>query len=286
MTQLISLAQMPTMDNIDNMIAAWALNLLTAAIIFFVGKWLCGAAKSIFTKVCEKRSIDESLSRFAGGILYYLLMAIVIVASLSKLGVPTTSVVAILGAAGLAVGLALQGSLSNFAAGVMILLFRPFKTGDVIDGGGAVGVIVGIDMLTTELKSFDGKKLIVPNGKFLDSVITNINAYPSRRVDIEFSISYDDDVDKAREIMVDILGNDERVLAEPAVAVALINFGDSSIDMVARGWVDPSNWWPVLAETREKLKKAFDANGITIPFPQQDIHIIKDASEESEEVAS
>ncbi|MBC2604173.1 mechanosensitive ion channel family protein [Puniceicoccus vermicola] len=286
MNQLLSLAQMPTMDNIDNMVAEWALNLATAAIIFFVGKWLAGVARTVFTKVCEKRNIEASLSRFAASVLYYLLMAVVIVAALGKLGVPTTSVVAILGAAGLAVGLALQGSLSNFAAGVMILLFRPFKTGDVIDGGGVVGVIVGIDMLTTEMKSFDGKQMIVPNGKFLDSVITNINAYPSRRVDIEFSISYDDDVDQAREIMLDMLSKDERVLDDPAVTVALMNFGDSAIDMVARAWVAPSNWWGVLSESREKLKKAFDANGISIPFPQQDIHIIKDNSEEPEEAAS
>lgn len=286
MTQLLSLSQMPTMDNIDNMAAEWALNLLTAVIIFFVGRWIARAVRSIFTKVCEKRNIDPSLSRFAGSVLFYLLMAVVIVAALGKLGVPTTSVVAILGAAGLAVGLALQGSLSNFAAGVMILLFRPFKSGDVIDGGGVVGVIVGIDMLTTEMKSFDGKQMIVPNGKFLDSVITNINAYPSRRVDIEFSISYDDDVDQAREIMLDMLSKDERVLPDPAVSVALMNFGDSSIDMVARAWVAPSNWWGVLSETREKLKKAFDSNGITIPFPQQDIHIIKDSSDKSEEAVS
>lgn len=163
----------------------------------------------------------------------------------------------------------------------MILLFKPFKTGDVIDGGGVVGTVVGTDMLTTEMKSFDGKKMVVPNGKFLDSVITNINAYPNRRVDIEFSISYDDDVDKAREIVLGILSEDERVLPDPAVSVALMNFGDSSIDLVARPWVAPSDWWPVLAETREKIKKAFDANGITIPFPQQDVHIIRDAEQQA-----
>ncbi len=286
MTQLTTLAQMVTMDNIDNLAAQWALNLLTAIIIFFVGKWICNILKNVFTKVCESRQIDASLSRFAGSVIYYLLMTVVIVAALGKLGVPVTSVVAILGAAGLAVGLALQGSLSNFAAGVMILLFRPFKTGDVIDGGGVVGVIVGIDMLTTEMKSFDGKQMIVPNGKFLDSVITNINAYPSRRVDIEFSISYEDDVDQAREIVLGILNQDDRVLEDPKVSVALMNFGDSSIDLVARPWVAPSNWWPVLAETREKIKKAFDSNGITIPFPQQDVHIIRDSAPESEEAAS
>lgn len=277
---------MVTADNIDNLLAEWAINIAIAVIIFFVGKWIAGILRSLFVKVCEKRNIEVSLSRFASSVLYYLMMAVVVVAALSKLGVPTTSVIAILGAAGLAVGLALQGSLSNFAAGVMVLLFKPFKVGDVVDGGGACGVIVGIDMLTTEMKSFDGKKLIIPNGKFLDSVITNINAYPSRRVDIEFSISYDDDVDKAREIVLGILAEDDRILPDPAVSVALLSFGDSSIDLVARPWVAPSDWWGVLAQTREKIKKAFDANGITIPFPQRDVHIFHENADSSEKAAS
>ena len=268
-------------DNLDNHLADWALRIVFAAAIFFIGMWASKFVKRLFLSTCEKRKVDASLSRFVSSVLFYLLMAVVVVAALSKLGVPTTSVIAILGAASLAVGLALQGTLANFAAGVMILLFRPFKSGDVIDGGGVVGVVVGVDMMTTEIKSFDGKKLIVPNGKFLDSVITNINAYPSRRVDIEFSISYGDDVDKAREMVLDILRPDERVLDDPAVAVALLNFGDSSIDMVARAWVAPSDWWPVLAETREKIKKTFEANGITIPFPQRDIRILRDEEEKA-----
>ncbi len=286
MNTILPLAQVISVNSIGSALTQWGIDLVMALAIFFVGKWLCGVVQSMFTKVCEKRNIDVSLSRFASSVLYYLMMAVVVVAALSKLGVPTTSVIAILGAASLAVGLALQGSLANFAAGVMILLFRPFKTGDVVDGGGVAGVVVGIDMLSTEMKSFDGKKMIVPNGKFLDSVITNINAYPSRRVDIEFSISYDDDVDAAREIVVGILAKDERVLPDPAVTVAVLNFGDSSIDMVARPWVAPSDWWPVLSETREKLKKAFDANGITIPFPQRDLHIIHDNGAATEKVAS
>lgn len=267
-----------SVDNIDNLIADWGLRILFSVLIFVIGMYGSRFVKNLFTKACEKKKIDPSLSRFVGSVIYYLLMAVVIVAALSKLGVPTTSVVAILGAASLAVGLALQGSLSNFAAGVLILLFRPFKSGDVIDGGGVCGVVQGIDMLSTEVKSFDGKKLIVPNGKFLDSVITNINAYPNRRADIEFSISYEDDVDKAREVVLGILQEDERVLAEPAMAVALLNFGDSSIDMVARAWVEPANWWGVVSETREKLKKAFETNGITIPFPQRDLRIVKEES--------
>jgi small conductance mechanosensitive channel len=267
-----------SVDNLDNLLADWGLRLLFAVLIFFVGQWVSRLLKNIFTKVCEARQIDASLSRFVGSVLYYLLMAIVVVAALSKLGVPTTSVVAILGAASLAVGLALQGSLANFASGVMILLFKPFKSGDVIDGAGVCGVVEGIDMLTTEIKSFDGKKIIVPNGKFLDSVITNINAYPNRRVDIEFSISYHDDVDKAREVVTEILKADDRVLDEPAISVALLNFGESSVDLVARPWVEPSNWWGVLSENREKIKKAFEANGITIPFPQRDIRVVREES--------
>ncbi|MFP4352650.1 MAG: mechanosensitive ion channel family protein [Puniceicoccaceae bacterium] len=270
-----------SIDTIDNLLAEWALKIVFAAAIFFVGLWASKLVKRVFLSTCQKRKVDASLSLFVSSVLFYLLMAVVAVAALSKLGVPTTSVIAVLGAAGLAVGLALQGTLANFAAGVMILLFRPFKTGDVIDGGGVVGVVVGVDMMTTEVKSFDGKKLIVPNSKFLDSVITNINAYPSRRVDIEFSISYEDDVDKARETVLDILRPDERVLDDPAVAVALLKFGDSSIDMVAHAWVAPSDWWPVLSETREKIKKTFEANGITIPFPQRDIHIVREDAEKA-----
>jgi len=278
MTDLFNIAYV-SFDNFDNLLADWALKAVFALAIFFIGRWASKFVKGLFVKLCEKKQIDVSLTRFVGSVIYYLLMAVVVVAALSKLGVPTTSVIAILGAASLAVGLALQGSLSNFAAGVMILLFKPFRAGDVIDGGGVVGVVQGIDMLVTEVKSFDGKKLIVPNGKFLDSVITNINAYPMRRVDIEFSIAYDDNVDHAREIVLEILRADERVLEEPALTVALTSFGDSAINMVARPWAAPSNWWPVLSENREKIKKAFEANGITIPFPQRDIHIIKDEVE-------
>jgi len=275
MNNLLSLASV-SVDNLDNMLADWGLRILFAALIFFIGLKISRILKGLFLKVCEKKNIEASLSRFAGSIIYYLLMAIVLIASLNKLGVPTTSVIAILGAATLAVGLALQNSLSNFAAGVMILLFRPFKSGDVIDGAGVCGIVQGVDLISTEIKSFDGKKLIVPNGKFTDSVITNINAYPDRRADIEFSISYGDDVDKAREVVAGILQEDERVLAEPALAVAVLNFGDSSIDMVARAWVEPANWWGVVSETREKIKKAFETNGITIPFPQRDLRIVKE----------
>ncbi|MEM9017869.1 MAG: mechanosensitive ion channel domain-containing protein [Verrucomicrobiota bacterium] len=278
MNHIFSLAYV-SVDNIDNLLADWLIRIAFAAAIFFIGKWVAKFVKGLFLKVCEKKEIDSSLSRFVSIIIYYLILTFAVVAALSKLGFPTTSMVAIIGAAGLAVGLALQGCLSNFAAGVMILLFRPFKTGDVIDGGGVMGVVQGIDMLTTEVKSFDGKMLIVPNGKFLDSVITNINAYGMRRVDIDFSISYDDDVDEARKLVLEILQSDERVKEDPAVSIALMNYGDSSIDMVARAWVDCADFGGVLFENREKVKKVFDANGITIPFPQREIRILKDGEE-------
>jgi len=263
-------------DTISIILLEWALRLAYALIIFFVGKWIASFTKKSLRKVCEAKELDKSLTSFCTNVLYYLLMAVVLVAALSKLGVPTTSVIAIMGAAGLAVGLALQSSLSNFAAGVMILMFRPFKIGDAIVGGGTMGVVKEIDLLTTVLNSFDGKKVIVPNGKFLQDSITNISANPTRRVDMTYSIAYTDDLDQAKKIIMDILVEDERVLKDPAPAVALSELADNSVDIVARAWVDSPNWWPVLCETQEKVKKAFDSSGLTIPFPQRDVHIFQE----------
>lgn len=260
------------------MIQAGAMNLLVALLIFALGFWISGWVKRSIEGMARIKEIDATLVGFFSNIVRYLIVTVAVVAALSKLGVPTTSVVALLGAAGLAVGLALQNSLSNFAAGVMILLFRPFRGGDFIEAGGASGVVESIDLLTTILKTPDGKKVIVPNGSILGGVITNVTAYATRRVDWTFNISYEDEIDAARTIISNIFHADARILNEPAPTVDVSNLGDSAVELVVRAWVANEDWWPVNFEVRELVKKEFASKGITIPFPQRSIHLLKEAS--------
>lgn len=260
------------------MLQFWALNVLLAAAILGLGWWAAALARRLIRRFCDAKDLDKALAGFFSSIVYYLLIAVAVVAALSKLGVPTTSVVALLGAAGLAVGLALQNSLSNFAAGVMLLLFRPFRIGDFIEAGGTSGIVEGIDLLTTNLKTPDGKKVIVPNGAILAGVITNVTAYNTRRVDWSFAIGYNDDLDSARAVIAGVLDADDRILRDPAPTIDLERLGDSSVDFVVRAWVAKEDWWAVNCAIREQVKKAFDAKGITIPFPQRGIHVFQQAS--------
>lgn len=237
---------------------------------FFITKFLKG-----FSKILEKRDSNPSLNTFLVGLVKALLFVSLFIGLATILGVPVSSFLAILGAAGLAIGLALQGSLSNFAGGVLILLFKPFNVGDVITGQGHTGTVSKIDILYTHLNTFDNKEVIIPNGSLANSDVVNITAHPKRRVDINVGVSYDTDVKRARSVIFEILKNDERVHADPEPVVWLNNFGDSSLDLVVRAWANKENVWPVYWETMEKIKEAFDRNDIEIPFPQRVLHQAK-----------
>lgn len=250
--------------------------IVIAVAIFFIGKFVASQAKSLSIRAMEKREVDPALRSFGSDLLFYAVMVLTIIIALSVAGVPTASFVAVVGAATLAVGFALQGSLANFAAGVLIILFRQFKVGDFIEAGGVLGSVEEINILVTKMKSIDGKQVIVPNGQLMGGTITNFSVNPTRRVDLTFGISYGDDIDKAKAIIHEILEADERVLKEPAPLVAVMELGDSSVDIAVRPWVNRTDFLGVMTDTKEKVKKAFDAQGVTIPFPQRDVHLFRE----------
>lgn len=246
--------------------------LLYAILFYFVAKFVINKFIKGFTKILERRESNPSLNTFLIGLVKALLYVSLFIGLATILGVPIASFFAILGAAGLAIGLALQGSLSNFAGGVLILLFKPFKVGDVISGQGHSGTVSKIDILYTHLYTFDNKEVVIPNGNLANSDVVNITSQPTRRVDINVGVSYDTDLKKARSVIFDILKNDSRVLTDPEPVVWLNTFGDSSLDLVVRAWANRENVWPVYFETMEKIKEAFDRHDIEIPFPQRVVH--------------
>jgi len=226
-------------------------------------------------KMLQKSGMDKMLVDFVHSILNALLLLFIIIASLDQLGVDTTSFIALIGAAGLAVGLALQGSLQNFASGVLLIVFRPFKVGHFIEAAGVAGVVEEIGIFSTRLKTGDNREIIVPNGAIYDGTITNNSARDTRRIDMVFGIGYDDDIRKAKEIMQSLLDADERVFKEPAPLIAVAELADSSVNFNVRPWVKSSDYWAVKFDYTEKLKLAFDDAGISIPYPQMDLHINK-----------
>jgi len=251
-------------------------NILFAVAIFVIGKWVVKIIKKVLVKTLEKTNTDPVLSDFVLSIASTLMMFIVIIAALSQLGVDTTSFIALIGAAGLAIGLALQNSLQNFAAGVMIVLFKPFKTGDFIEAAGVTGVVEQVGIFTSNLKTGDNKQIIVPNGQILNGPITNYSAKDTRRVDMVFGIGYNDDLRKAKQILEKLVSEDERVLKDPGYNVALSELADSSVNFIVRPWVKSEDYWAVMWDMNEKVKLAFDDAGISIPYPQMDIHISKE----------
>ena len=258
---------------IQALVIQYGVKVLMALVIFVIGKWVVKRLSVVLEKLMEKNAVDPAIRHFTGSLVYYALLIFVCIAALGQLGIQTASFVAIVGAAGLAIGLALQGSLSNFAAGVLLLIFRPFKVGDFVEAAGTSGVIQNIQIFTTELHTGDNKKVIVPNGRIISGNIINYSANDTRRVDLVFGIGYQDDIDAARAIIESLLAADERVLDEPKPLVAVVALADSSVNFVCRPWVKSSDYWPVHYSLTEAVKKAFDANGISIPFPQQDVHL-------------
>lgn len=263
----------------DIYVLPWIINIAFAAAIFIVGRMIAKMLVRLLGKILRKGKMDEMLVNFISSIANILLLLVIIVAALDQLGVDTTSLIALVGAAGLAVGLALQGSLQNFAAGVMLLVFRPFKEGDFIEAAGVSGVVEHISIFNTVMRTGDNKEIIIPNGNIYSGVITNYSARDTRRVDMVFGIGYDDDLKKAKALLEEIVNSDERVLKDPAPVIAVSELADSSVNFVVRPWAKSGDYWGVMFDTTEAVKLRFDEEGISIPYPQMDIHQYKHESD-------
>ncbi|MDG6773863.1 mechanosensitive ion channel [Thiomicrorhabdus sp. ZW0627] len=254
----------------------WGIKIALALLIFVVGRMVVKVVVKLLKKLLGRTGkMDEMLVNFVASIVNAVLLLFVIIASLDQLGVDTTSLVALIGAAGLAIGLALQGSMQNFAAGVMILVFKPFKSGDFIDAGGVTGVVEAVQIFSTTMRTGDNKEMIVPNGAIYSGPITNFSARDTRRVDMVFGIGYDDDIRKAKSILEKLVAEDERILKDPEPVIALSELGDSSVNFIVRPWVKSGDYWKVLWDMNEKVKLTFDEEGISIPYPQMDVHLHK-----------
>ena len=252
-----------------------AINIAIAIAIFYVGKIVVSLFVRGLRKVMQTREIDKTLETFVCNLVRMALMVVVIIAAISQVGIETTSFIAIFGAAGLAVGLALQGSLSNFASGVLIVLFRPYRVGDFVEAAGIAGSVEQVQILTTILKTPDNKMIIVPNSQIMDSVITNYSANDTRRVDMVVGVSYSDDLDKVHGTIKELVAADERILDEPECTIAVSELADSSVNFIVRPWVKTADYWTVCFDLTEAIKKRFDKEGISFPFPQQDVHLYK-----------
>jgi small conductance mechanosensitive channel len=247
--------------------------LLMAVITLVIGLWVIKILTNGIQRVMQKSRVEPSLHKFLASLFSIILKVLLLISVASMVGIETTSFIAILGAAGLAIGLALQGSLGNFAGGVLILLFKPYKVGDFVDAQGVTGTVNEIQVFNTVLKTPDNKTVIVPNGAISNGIITNFSTEETRRVDMTFGIGYSDDIDKAKAVIQDLVTNDERILAEPAAQIAVSELADSSVNFVVRVWAKTSDYWGIYFDMQEAVKKNFDQNNVSIPFPQQDVHI-------------
>lgn len=261
----------------ESVVGNWLLNILMAAVIVFVGRMVVQWLVKLSRKLMVRANIDPILTNFISTIAKVLLLVFVIIAALDQLGVNTTSIVALLAAAGLAVGLALKDSLQNFAAGVMLITQRPFKLGDFVEVAGEMGIVEKISIFSTLMRSGDNLEIIVPNGHIYADTITNYSARDTRRIDMIFSIGYDDDLKLAKTLMTNIVTAHEKVHTDPAPIIRVAELADSSVDFQVRPWVNASDYWPVRSELIEQIKTAFDDNGISIPFPQMELHLDKPA---------
>ena len=266
-----------TADIVVEKVTVFGLQVVAALVILIIGLWLARKLKVLFSASLSRKEVDPTLVGFFGNMLYGVVIVFVVIAAISQLGINTTSFAAVIAAAGLAIGLALQGSLSNFAAGVLLILFKPFKVGNFIKAGGEMGTVVDVGLLMTELKSPENIKVIMPNSSIMGSSITNFSANDTRRVDMVIGVGYGDDLNKAKQIIEDLIASDARVLPEPAPFVGVSNLGDSSVDFTVRPWTQSSDFWQFKCDFTKAIKERFDAEGVTIPFPQRDVHLIKDA---------
>ena len=254
----------------------YGFKIIAAILIFVIGKWLANKLTAFIKSMMTKAKVDKTLVEFSESIIYFSLLLMVIIAALNQLGVNTTSFVAVFGAATLAIGLALQGSFSNIGAAVLIILFRPFKVGDVIEAAGVTGEVTDINLFSTIITPVDKRMVIVPNSSIIGGNITNFSNRDTRRVDHVFGIGYDDDLKLAKETLLEIVNNDKRILQEPAPFVAVSELADSSVNFVVRAWTKTEEYWDVYFDMLETVKLTFDAKGISIPYPQMDIHTDKE----------
>ncbi|WP_318496361.1 small-conductance mechanosensitive channel MscS [Photobacterium leiognathi] len=261
-------------DNQDLLIQ-YAVNLVSALLILFIGNMIVKAVAGAVAKVLRKKDMDNAVVEFIHGLVRYLLFVIVLIAALSRIGVQTASVVAVIGAAGLAVGLALQGSLSNFAAGVLIVAFRPFKSGDFVEVAGVSGAVESIQIFSTELRTPDNKTVVVPNSSIIGNPITNYSRNATRRIDLVIGVSYSADLQKTKEVLKRVVNADERVLKDPEPTIGVVALADSSVNFVVRPWVNTPDYWAVYFDLNQAIKEELDEEGIEIPFPQMDVHLNK-----------
>jgi len=257
---------------IETYVLPWGINIVMALAIFVIGKMVVKMLVGLAKKLMNKAKVDSILVNFIASIVSTVLLLFVVIASLNQLGVDTTSLIALIGAAGLAIGLALQGTLQNLASGVMLIIFRPFNAGDFVEAAGVAGVIEEIGIFTTVMRSGDNREIIIPNGEIFGGTITNFSKRATRRVDMVFGIGYDDDIKKAKDLLNRILDEDERVLKDPEPLVAVAELADSSVNFNVRPWCATGDYWNVYFDIHEKVKLTFDAEGISIPYPQMDVH--------------
>ena len=265
-----------------NWVSMYSLNIIGAILIFLVGKWLARRISNLVAKLLERNKIDLALAHFLANLTYYSLIVLVVVAAAGRLGINTTSFLTIIGAAGLAVGLALKDSLSNFAAGVMLILFRPFTIGDVVSTAGITAKVEKITIFNTLFCSSDNQLIIVPNNKIISDIITNITAKDTRRIDLTVGISYSDDMAKTKDILIRLAKEESRILTDPAPTVAVAELADSSVNLVFRPWVKTAEYWDVRFDLTERIKNRLDEAGISIPFPQQDVHLFVEKQESAQ----
>jgi len=262
-------------DLLDMYLIPWGIRIITALLIFIIGRIILKQIIKGIRGMMGRLNLDPILINFLGNILYGLGLAMIVLASLEQLGVKTTSALAILGAAGLAIGLSLQSSLSNFASGVMLIIFRPFNVGDFIEAGGTTGVVEEITIFSTRLRTGDNRVVLVPNGSIYGGTIVNVSARDTRRIDLVFGIGYDDNIQQAKDIMMACMQEDDRILEDPAPAILVSELGESSIDFAVRPWVKTGDYWNVRSDLLQTIKERFDENGISIPYPQRDVHLIE-----------
>ncbi|QKF73980.1 small conductance mechanosensitive channel protein [Aliarcobacter faecis] len=259
-------------DNILELLIKYSLSFLMAILIFVIGKWFASKVVKILGTVLKKAGVESTLVRFLQNIVYYVLITVIVLAALNKIGVETTSFIAILGAAGLAVGLALKDSLNNFASGVMIILFRPFKAGDSVNAGGVSGTVTEVTIFNTVFLTADNQRIIVPNGAITKGSITNVNANSTRRVDLVIGISYEDNIKKVKEILTNIINNNPKILLDKPVSINVAELADFSVNLSINVWVNTGDYGSVKAELLETIKTTFDEVGISIPYPKQDVY--------------
>jgi small conductance mechanosensitive channel len=261
------------MQQAPEFIMAYGLKALAALVIFIIGKYFAGVAKRLTDKVLSSRKVDQTVVSFVANLAWAIVFVFTIIATLGQIGVQTASLVAVIGAAGLAVGLALQGSLSNFASGVLMVLFRPCRVGDFVEAAGVAGVVDEITIFSTKLRTGDNKLIIAPNSAIMNGTITNYSALEKRRIDLVIGVSYASDIAKTKKVIAEVLNNNAFVLKDPGYTIGLAELADSSINFVVRPWVSTSDYWPARFEVLEQIKNALDAADIEIPFPQMDLHV-------------